>query len=149
MTDADITRLLAVADLADRTDRLMLADAMEECGRSEETGFLQDTTLPVHVHDGRIIDSMAMVQAAFDRAEVPTLEIASNPLRAASVRRYSRSAIEQGRLAVAYFREGLYVPAREAAKRARDDGCHIWSGLWDCFQQTVDRLASWSHRCED
>ena len=53
MTAFDIDALIAAADLADRTDRLMLADACEEAGRDLDA-FLLDSDTPLRLVSGRL-----------------------------------------------------------------------------------------------
>lgn len=53
MTATHIESLIAAADLSDRLDRLMLADALEEAGREEEAAALRDQ-FSVAVAQGRV-----------------------------------------------------------------------------------------------
>lgn len=69
MTAIDLNSLIEAADLTDRTDRLMLADAYEEEGRDEEARLLRMDGVSVWCGKGRIRRSAADLSVLVGAAE--------------------------------------------------------------------------------
>ena len=63
MTAFDIDALIAVADLADRADRLMLADACEEAGRDLDA-LLLDSDIALRLAAGRLVPADPLTDLA-------------------------------------------------------------------------------------
>ena len=56
MTAIELARLIRTANLADYTDRAMLADALEDAGRDAEASMLRDGISLLESIDGEIVD---------------------------------------------------------------------------------------------
>jgi hypothetical protein len=61
MAESSLADLVRLAKLADRTDRLMLSDAFEAAGRTEEAGLLRGEDQVV-CWDGSIVPALAVTE---------------------------------------------------------------------------------------